>query len=66
MQVTAGRVLSLLIATMYGILLIIHAGTATGTAVKDCLVLLIPLALIWFPEEIGGLTGYFKSGYVNV
>jgi hypothetical protein len=24
------------------------------------------LALIWFPEEIGSLTGYFRSGYVNV
>ena len=28
--------------------------------------LLLPLALIWFPEEIGELTGYFRSGYVNV
>ena len=28
--------------------------------------LLAPLALIWFPDEIGSLTGYFQSGYVNV
>jgi hypothetical protein len=28
--------------------------------------LLFPLALIWFPEEIGNLTGYFQTGYVNV
>jgi hypothetical protein len=28
--------------------------------------LLLPLTLIWFPEEIGNLTGYYKTGYVNV
>jgi hypothetical protein len=28
--------------------------------------LLLPLGCIWFPDEIGGLTGYFKTGYVNV
>jgi hypothetical protein len=23
------------------------------------------LAFIWFPEEIGSVTGYFRSGYVK-
>ena len=29
---------------------------------KTCLILLIPLALIWFPEEIGSFTGYVGRG----
>ena len=28
--------------------------------------LFLPLGLIWFPEEVGNLTGYYKTGYVNV
>jgi hypothetical protein len=26
----------------------------------------LPLAFIWFPDEIGSVTGYFRTGYVNV
>lgn len=63
MQVTIGKILSLLIATVYAIL----ATRVGGMYGLNCsAVLLIPLAFIWFPEDIGSLTGYFKSGYVNV
>ena len=33
---------------------------------RHWLALLLPLAMILFPEEIGNLTGYYKTGYVNV
>ncbi len=62
MQVTIGRVLSLLIAIAYAIFAVKHAGVA---GLKWSVGLVLPLALIWFPEEIGGLTGYYKTGYVN-
>jgi len=66
MQVTTGKILALLVALVYAVLVTIGAGGLTAEIVKSCLVLLFPLALIWFPEEIGSLTGYFGSGYVNV
>lgn len=63
MQITSGKILSLGIAICYAFLAI-HWGGASYC--KWSLGLLLPLALIWFPEEIGNLTGYYKSGYVNV
>ena len=63
MQITFGKLLSFGIAVSYAILAI-HSGGAAYW--KWCLGLLLPLALIWFPEEIGELTGYYKTGYVNV
>lgn len=63
MQVTIGKILSLLVAIGYSIL----AAKAAGLRGLECCIgLLFPLALIWFPEEIGSLTGYFQTGYVNV
>ncbi len=63
MQITIGKILSLLVALAY----VAFAAFAGGVhAVKYCLGLVVPLAFIWFPEEIGSLTGYFDSGYVNV
>ncbi len=40
-----------------------YAGLA---GLEWCAGLLFPLAFIWFPEDIGNLTGYFRTGYVNV
>lgn len=62
MQVTVGKILGLVIATAYAVVLCLHEGAA---ALKYCAALLLPLAFIWFPEEIGSATGYFRSGYVN-
>jgi len=46
----------------YAIVLCRHEGVA---GLKFCAALLVPLAFIWFPDEIGSVTGYFRSGYVN-
>ncbi|HEY3932470.1 MAG TPA: hypothetical protein VGM58_08885 [Verrucomicrobiae bacterium] len=66
MQITIGKILGLLIAIGYAICAAIGAGGFTEEVFKCCMALLLPLALIWFPDEIGSFTGYFKSGYVNV
>ena len=63
MGITLGKILSLGIAISYAILAMHWGGVGYW---KWCLGLLLPLALIWFPEEIGNLTGYYKTGYVNV
>jgi hypothetical protein len=65
MQITIGKILGLLIVIGY-VVLAIMANGFTGDVFKCCVALLLPLAFIWFPEEIGSLTGYFKTGYVNV
>ena len=62
MQITAGKLLSLMIAIGYTVILCLHQGAG---ALKYAAALLLPLAFIWFPEEIGSVTGYFRSGYVN-
>ncbi len=63
MQITFGKLLSLGVAISYA-MLAIHAGGAAYW--RWCLGLFLPLGLIWFPEEVGNLTGYYKTGYVNV
>jgi hypothetical protein len=63
MQLTIGKILSIWVASAYAFVAIKYAGIA---GLKWCLGLLLPLAFIWFPEEIGELTGYFRTGYVNV
>ncbi len=63
MQITVGKILSLVIAIGYAIIAVSYAGAAGW---KWSAGLLLPLAFIWFPEEIGNLTGYFRTGYVNV
>jgi hypothetical protein len=63
MQVTIGKILSLLVAIAFAVLAFRAAGLH---GVKSSAILLFPLVMIWLPEEIGSLSGYFKSGYVNV
>jgi len=63
MQITFGKILSLGIAIGYAVLAIHWGGVGYW---KWSLGLLLPLVLIWFPAEIGSLTGYYRSGYVNV
>jgi len=63
MQITFSKILSLGIALSYTAFALYKGGAPYWIS---CLGLLLPLALVWFPEEIGELTGYYKTGYVNV
>lgn len=62
MQITIGKLLSLLIAVAYTAAMIFQEHGITFWVVRASLVLLIPLGLIWFPEEIGSFTGYVGRG----
>jgi hypothetical protein len=62
MQLTLGKILGSLVAIGYVVGMIIRSGGVTGHVVMGCGALLLPLALIWFPEEIGGITGCFGIG----
>ena len=62
MQITIGKILGLLVAMGYAVAMIVHAGGVTEVVVKGCVVLLLPLALIWFPDELGSMTGYVGRG----
>jgi hypothetical protein len=62
MRITIGKVLSLLIALIYAVIIVVTEGGITASAFKCCAALLLPLALIWFPEELGSMTGYFWRG----
>jgi hypothetical protein len=61
MHVTTPRLVSVVIAIGYAVALI--ASKNAELAFKGCFTLLLPLALIWFPEELGSLTGYFVRGH---
>jgi hypothetical protein len=65
MQITIGKISSLLIAIGYSVAAVRIDGF-TPEVFKCCAALLLPLALIWWPGEIGSVTGYFGSGYINV
>ena len=56
------RCLSLLIAGIYVALCLTLEGPKAAPA---CLILALPLALIWFPEELGAMTGYLAHGPIT-
>ena len=62
MQITIGKILGLLIALGYVVGMIVDSGGITLQVFQGCGALLLPLALIWFPEELGSLTGYVGRG----
>ena len=62
MQITIGKILTLLIAIGYAVGMVVDAHGVTPDVAKGCVVLLLPLALIWFPEELGSVTGYVGRG----
>lgn len=58
MQVTSGRILSLLCAAGY----VIFATESQGIQGLKCLLAVVmPLLLIWFPDELGSATNYFAG-----
>ena len=64
MEVTIGKLLSLIIALVYVVLLIVNQ--SAKAAFEGSAVLLLPLALIWFPDELGTMMGYVGgSGNIN-
>ena len=59
MQVTKGKVLSLLVSVGYFITaMILHWRGEPVTIIFVCFALLLPLIFIWFPDELGNFTGF--------
>jgi hypothetical protein len=58
------RALSLLIAAIYLTFALIGGGG--GAVIRAWIFLVWPLAFIWFPEQIGSVTGYIGGGRVSV
>ena len=67
MRVTIPRIAALAIALVYvGISVVSFVKSETAPReLAYLLVLLFPLALIWFPEVIGSATGYIGHGVVD-
>ena len=65
-QINLGKVSSLLIAGGYAVSMIVQARGFTVDVLKACVALLLPLVLIWLPEQIGDATGYLIGNMVRV
>jgi len=65
MRITLSKILALLIATGYVIAFLVSEG-ADWQVIKLLAGLVFPLVFIWFPEEMGSLSGFVVRGsYVN-
>ena len=62
MRITVAKLVATVIACGYVVAMIVEAKGATANVAKGSLGLLLPIALIWSPEEIGGFTGYVGRG----
>ncbi len=62
MRITLSRIIALLVAGGMAAISIVQDGKSFLHAAGAVPVLLIPLALIWFPEEVGEFTGYVGRG----
>jgi hypothetical protein len=65
-QIGIGKILSLLIAIGYLVCAIIADHGFTLNVLKCFAALLLPLALIWFPDQIGDAIGYFAGHMMRV
>jgi hypothetical protein len=60
MEITISKIAAVVISIVYAIAIVANVGfTKNATSV---VLLLIPLGLIWFPEELGSYTGYVSRG----
>jgi hypothetical protein len=59
------RCASVLVALGYIVACIAYRGRLTSEALLVALVLLMPLALIWFPDVFGDYIGPVRGGYVD-
>ena len=59
MEITISKIVSVVIAIGYAIAIVVNMGFHAAAGV---LVLVVPLGLIWFPGEVGSITGYVGHG----
>ena len=67
MRPTPGKILALLIAVVRFTRNVVHTGSISMAHVKLAASLLLVLALIWFPADLGSVSGGVgKGGRINV
>ena len=67
MQITPGKILALLNAVVRFTRSVIHTGSISMEHIKLAAGLLLVLALIWFPAELGSVSrGVGKGGRIDV
>jgi hypothetical protein len=59
MEITISKIVAVVIALGYAIAMVVNLGLSRAGGV---VLLIVPLGLIWFPEELGSYTGYFSRG----
>ena len=59
----AGRITSLIIAIVY--LIAAFLGKGFEGILTTSIFLLLPMACIWFPDELGSFTGVMRGQYIN-
>ncbi|HNT36734.1 MAG TPA: hypothetical protein PKH07_17230 [bacterium] len=57
------RILSAIIAIIY--LSVAYLGGGSEGAIRCALFLFLPMACIWFSEEMGSFTGVMRGHYIN-
>lgn len=66
MPITIGRILSLLVALAYLAGAVVAEQRLSPAIVVLSAVLLLPLGMIWFPDEFGSFTGYVgRGGFID-
>lgn len=59
---TTSKFVAVVIAVLCIVLAFAREGHLSASVGKLVIVLLLPLALIWFPDELGSFTGYIGRG----
>jgi hypothetical protein len=66
MKITVGKIASILIAICYVVAAIVCEHGITRNVLGVIVPLMLPLALIWFPEQLGSFRGYVgRGGYID-
>jgi hypothetical protein len=58
----ASKIVALMIGVLYVVFAIAQEGRLSTPVGKLVVAVLFPLALIWFPTEVGSVTGYVGRG----
>jgi hypothetical protein len=66
MSVTRPKLAALLIAAFYALLAALGGGPdVVKSTLTVAAFVLIPLVLIWFPDELGSFKGLVRGGYID-
>lgn len=67
MEITIGKILAAIVVLIYAAAAWVSAGEQAAPAAVIYVLIgsLFPLAMIWFPDELGDMTGAVRGGYID-